>query len=115
MLTLRSEQMAVFGERVDAAFQQRLMTQVGRLFPARVAALGVTATRLCVRHGVARARDHGLGTERQVAAFVALLFLVGPGLDTRPWAQRVLGDPKRSPAERLRRLQTAVRHHGRGD
>jgi hypothetical protein len=114
VLTIRSEQMQVFADRVDADFQQRLVTHVAQMFPERAVAMGPTALRLRVRQAVARARFHGFQSERQIASFVDLEFLCGPGMDRRPWALPILKDRQHPPDARIRRLQIAARHHAKG-
>ena len=101
MLTIRSEQMVALAEQQRHQFDDRMVAHVRKHFRDECAALGDEAVRAQVRDGIARARNHGLASELDVARFVDVMFGLRPEFDSEPWAAAILGDKGRLPTERM--------------
>jgi hypothetical protein len=57
-----------------------------------------------VERGIARARAHGMTWEKNLAKFVALMFLTAPNFDSHPLIHHILRDKQVDPESRLDRL-----------
>jgi hypothetical protein len=96
MLTIRSEQMAVFGRAAREAFERRLLSHIRTFFPVHWREAGAPQLRAAIRLGMANAAVYGLETEREIHLYVSLMLYLGSWFDTDPqlpWAAGHLKDP----------------------
>lgn len=94
------------GTSLETAVCERL----AGLWPQKAEALGPAQLLRLVRHGIGCAKGHGIVSERGVAVYVSLMFLLGSGFDRDPqypWAAAALEDPAASAAaSRIERLRS---------
>ncbi len=94
MLQLRNHQLDALDEAGLSRFERRMEIHLDRHFSAVVRPMSSQALASTIRHGVARARHHGIGTERQVCKYINLMFVFGRDFDLDPrlpWAAQILG------------------------
>jgi len=113
MFTVRQEVITALGEVALQTFTDRMLDHLGVQFPDRVAALQLEGTRDAIRHGVRRARGHGLVSERDMREYLETMFAFGRDFDvdaTLPWAGAILTDPLvPDPSVRAGRLVAAAK------
>jgi len=111
MLVLRRPQIeALAGATLDR-FVAKAVDQVARFFPAVHAELGRAEVEHGVRDALPHARRHGLETERDLLAYMMLVFYFGHDFDRElPWAQDILAAREPTPL-RMGRLQSAALTH----
>ena len=93
MLTIRKEQLAVFGPLGQKAFEDRVVAHLKKVFPAQSEALGVPKVRETIQYGTQRAAAYRIISERDVCKYIDLMVLYGRDFDKdpkHPWAQSVL-------------------------
>jgi len=93
MLLLRSAQIDALTEQRLADFTERARAHVCRWFVATTRTMSDDAIREVIRHGVARARLHGIGSERDVCKYINLMFVFGRDFDRDPrlpWVHEIL-------------------------
>ena len=111
MLTIRTQQMAVFARAETKKFEDRVLIHLEKFFPAQCKALGESKLREMIRYGIKRAAAYGIATEREVYKYVDLMLVFGRDFDTDkrwPWAGEILRHP-RGPAAKIQALQGAAR------
>jgi hypothetical protein len=115
MLVIRRQQVRALASDALAAFEDEAARFVERRFGAYAAALGSSAVRAAVQHGLRRAEERGLASDDDLRLHLELAFLLGSGFDRDrllPWASRILDDPERGdPGERLRRVYGEAMGH----
>lgn len=100
--------MEAFGAASAAGFEDRMVEHLRRCFPKHVEALGEQRTRAEITFGVARAALYDLTSERDVCAFIDVMFGFGDGFDENPalpWAREILTRPGFPPRVRAHALQ----------
>jgi hypothetical protein len=106
VLRLRPDQKAALGREAAEDFERRLVAHLRAYFEGCVTStddqLRATIQRLRVR-----AAGHGIVSERGVAMFVDVAFLVGEPFEGEPWAARIL-EAALSPDRRAERLLDAA-------
>lgn len=111
-MIIRKDQIDAFKEQMAQGFEERLIAHVREAFGARAGTLDDAGLGEEVRYGIGRARDHGMETEREVARFVDLMWLLRRDFDTSPetaWTRPILADKSSSAENRLRRLYAGAR------
>jgi len=117
LFAIRREQLAAFSQLAEEIFVERAAESVAREWPHEHARLGDDGARALVRHGIGRARAHGLRTERDHLRWINLMMFIGHDFDAdprRPWAA-ILADARRTPSARLALVQERALHLHRGD
>lgn len=114
MLTIRSEQFAVFQPVAEHSFARRVAAHLRAQHGAIAVQLPdgvVTLAQLpnekilsMVKSGIERARRYGLQWESSITAFVVVMFVAAPNFDEHPLIQRILRDDKLSPDLRIDHL-----------
>ncbi|AKT37536.1 hypothetical protein [Chondromyces crocatus] len=106
MLKISAEQLDLLSVEEEEGYRARLVAFLGKEFPRATRALGAPEVVSLVARQVARARHHGLTSERQLAQFAVLALMFGEGFEERfAWAEAALSrDETRTPAERLEDL-----------
>jgi len=87
----------------------RLLLSLQMLAPEKYRLLGEKPLRQTIRHGYENAKRHGLGNERDIMHYLALVFLLGSGFDNDPlypWAATVLKEAE--PAQKGAALREAA-------
>jgi hypothetical protein len=116
VITIRSEQAAVFAERAIDRFVGDLVAHFRQHLPQHVAALGEDDVREAIHYGIGRARSYRIESEAAVRVFIQVMFVVGPDFDADPrlpWASRcLLADAHEE--ERVGALLAAAREHLEG-
>ncbi|MCP3139567.1 hypothetical protein [Pyxidicoccus xibeiensis] len=103
VMMIREAQLRTLGQSTVDTFSSRLAVHLRRFFPDRCDALGEALPGF-IAHGVARARHHGLRSEREVCRYAGLMCVLGRDFDTAPgleWARELLELEHLAPALRL--------------
>jgi hypothetical protein len=95
MLTIRSEQMAVFTLQFESRFARRMAGHLKETFPKEVARQGLSDERLelLALRGLSDARNYGVVNEGDVERYIECMVVLGPQFDTDgqfPWAGQAL-------------------------
>jgi hypothetical protein len=113
MLTLRKEQIAVFGPLGKKAFEDRVLAHLKRVFPEQSETLGEPKLYETIQYGTQRAAAYRITSERDVCKYIDLMILYGRDFDkdpTLPWAQSVLQNQAiRNPTSKVERLYKAAK------
>jgi hypothetical protein len=113
MLTLRKEQIAVFGPLGKKAFEDRMFAHLKKVFPEQSELLGEPKLRETIQYGTQRAAAYRITSERDVCKYIDLMILYGRDFDkdpTLPWAQSVLQNQAiRNPTSKVERLYKAAK------
>jgi NADPH-dependent ferric siderophore reductase len=107
MLQIRPEQMKVLQQTALDDFVVRLVAHLHLVFPDRYDELGEERTRQLVRLSQQRAATYGIRSERDVCAYVEVLFSLHREDETGPdmqWARVILGDPYLGAAQKIAHL-----------
>jgi hypothetical protein len=116
MLTIRKEQIAVFGPLGKKVFEDRMLTHLKKFFPEQSESLGEPKLRETVQYGTQRAAAHSIISERDVCKYIDLMILYGRDFDkdpNLPWAQSILRNQAlRNPSAKIERLLEAAKKHG---
>ena len=115
MLTIRKEQMAVFGPLGRKAFEDRMLTHLKKVFPEQSESLGEPKLRETIQYGTQRAAAYRIISERDVCKYIDLMVLYGRDFDkdlNLPWAQVILQNQSiRNPSSKIERLYKAAKKH----
>lgn len=113
MLTIRKEQMAVFGPLGKKAFEDRMLTHLKKVFPEQSESLGEPKLREIIQYGTQRAAAYRIITERDVCKYIDLMIFYGRDFDKDaklPWAQSILQNQAiRNPSSKIERLYKAAK------
>ena len=113
MLTIRKEQIAVFGPLGKKAFEDRLVTHIKKVFPQESQSLGEPQVRETIQYGTQRAAAHRIVSERDVCKYIDLMLVYGRDFDkdsNLPWAQSILQNQAiRNPSSKIERLYKAAK------
>jgi hypothetical protein len=113
MLTLRKEQIAVFGPLGKKAFEDRLLAHLKRVFPEQSEGLGEPKLRETIQYGTQRAAAYRITSERDVCKYIDLMMFYGRDFDKDPnhaWAQSILQNQAiRNPSSKIERLYKAAK------
>lgn len=115
MLTLRKEQVAVFGPVGKKAFEDRMIAHLKRVFPEQVESLGEPKLRETIQYGTQRAAAYRITSERDACKYIDLMVFYGRDFDKEPklpWAQSILQNQAiRNPTAKIERLYKAAQKH----
>jgi hypothetical protein len=113
MLTIRKEQLAVFGPLGKKAFEDRMLTHLKKVFPEQSESLGEPKLRESIQYGTQRAAAYRILSERDVCKYIDLMILYGRDFDkdpNLPWAQSILQNHAiRNPSSKIERLYKAAK------
>jgi hypothetical protein len=113
MLTIRKEQLAVFGPLGKKAFEDHMVAHLKKVFPAQFEALGEPKLRETLQYGTQRAAAYHLTSERDVCKYIDLMILHGRDFDkapNHPWALSILQNQAiRKPSAKIERLYNAAK------
>ena len=101
-LTIRQAQMDVFSQVEVRKFEDWMVAHLRQFFPAQSRALGEPQSRELIRHGIRRAANHGIKTERDVCKFIGLMIVHGRDFDRdnqSAWAGEILANRKTARAK----------------
>jgi hypothetical protein len=116
MLTIRKEQIAVFGPLGKKVFEDRMLTHLKKVFPEQSESLGEPKLRETVQYGTQRAAAYGIVSECDVCKYIDLMILYGRDFDkdlNLRWAQSILENKGlRNPSAKIDRLLEAARKQG---
>ncbi|WP_164011439.1 hypothetical protein [Pyxidicoccus trucidator] len=116
MLTLRREQQHALDAQQREPFVKRLTEELEQTLPDAPRALGPGGVRREVEAALQRAVHHGFELEDTVAAFIRLVFVLGPRFDVEhAWARDLLAEPGLDEVTRIRRLGLGALHHLKGE
>jgi hypothetical protein len=108
MLTIRKEQMQALSRVTIQEFEKDMAQHLTQFFPDESAAMGDKALRAHIRHAIARAKEYGVTSERDLCKYLNLTMVYGRDFDTDPeleWMRDFLTDPEvPDPSERMSRL-----------
>jgi hypothetical protein len=108
MLILRTAQLEALGASAQRCFEERLIAHLEKFFPQPCAVLGEAGLRQLCREGIARARIHGLRSERDLCKYLNLMLVSGRDFDReQPWAAEIL-ELNSAPGQRMERLYAAA-------
>jgi hypothetical protein len=118
MLTLRKEQIAVFGPLGKKAFEDRMLVHLKKVFPEQSEALGEPKLRETIQHGTQRAAAYRIISERDVCKYIDLMILYGRDFDKDPklpWAQSILQNQViKDPSAKVNQLFRAAKSQTKG-
>jgi hypothetical protein len=113
MLTIREEQMSVFGPLGKKAFEERMLVHLKKVFSEQSEALGEPKLRETIQYGTQRAAAYHITSERDVCKYIDLMILYGRDFDKDPklpWAQSALQNQAiRNPTSKIERLYKAAK------
>src|SRR5580692_10520772 len=113
MLTIRKEQLAVFGPLGKKAFEDHMVAHLKKVFPAQFESFGDPQLRETIQYGTQRAAAYHITSERDVCKYIDLMILYGRDFDkdpNLPWAQSVLRNQAiRNPSSKIERLFKAAK------
>jgi hypothetical protein len=104
MLTIRDAQMQIFRDAGLRGFPAELARYIRKTQPENTRSVPSATLRVRVEYGIAQAGGYGFRELRPLAAFVSLMFSVGPGFHQHPSFRAVLSDRSIPPERRLQRL-----------
>ena len=110
MLTLRTDQIAVFSTAARERFVNKMVKHHGDFFPEWSRNLGPDALDAFIRHGIQRANLHGFETELEIARYLHVMQALGPNFDESgeyPWAEKLL-KARLPPQAKMNRLRDAT-------
>lgn len=113
-MIIRKDQTDGFRQQMAKSFEDRMVAHLRAAFPQETQHLDEAALRADIRNGVTRAAQYNIETERDVARFIDLMFLVRRDFDQSPetpWARPILTDKASSAENRVRRLQEKARRY----
>jgi hypothetical protein len=96
-LTIRQAQMDAFSQVEVQKFEDWMVSHLKQFFPTQSQALGEPQLREMISHGIRRAADHGITTERDVCKFIDLMIVFGRDFDRdnkSAWAGQILANRK---------------------
>ena len=112
MLTIRKEQLAVFGPLGKKAFEDRMLAHLHKFFPEQCKALDEHKLRETIQYGTQRAASYRITSERDVCKYIDLMIFYGRDFDkdtNLPWAQSILQNKNiRNPSAKVERLYKAA-------
>lgn len=115
MLTIRKEQLAVFGPIGKKAFEDRMIEHLNRFFPDQCKSFGEPKVRETIQYGTQRAASYHIISERDVCKYIDLMVFYGRDFDKDPdlpWAQSILQNQNiRNPTSKIERLYKAAEKH----
>lgn len=108
MLTIRKEQMQALRRVTIQEFEKDMLQHLMQFFPDESAAMGDKALRAHIRHAIARAKEYGVTSERDLCKYLNLTMVYGRNFDTDrelEWMRDFLTDADvPDPSERMSRL-----------
>jgi hypothetical protein len=113
ILAMRQAQLAAFSHAEVQKFEVRMIAHLRRFFPKQCAALTEPQLRELIQHGIKRAADHKITSERDVCKFIDLTIVFGRDFDADkklPWASRILKN-RNAAASRIQSLYQAAQPH----
>jgi hypothetical protein len=108
--TIRQAQMDVFSQVEVQKFEDWMVAHLNKFFPGECNSLGETQLRELIGHGIRRAANHGITTERDVCKFIDLMIVFGRDFDRdghNAWAREIL-DREKEPNTKVQALHTAA-------
>jgi len=118
MLTLRKEQVKVFGPIALKSFEDRVVAHLQKVFPEKSAELGEDTLRDAIKYETQRAAAYSIKSERDVCKYIDLSILFGRNFDkdsNLPWAQKILQNKNiRNPSTKVDRLIREAKKHKPG-
>ena len=116
MLTIRKEQIAVFGPLGKKVFEDRMLTHLKKVFPEQSESLGEPKLRETVQYGTQRAAAYSIVSECDVCKYIDVMILYGRDFDkdlNLRWAQSILENKAlRNPSAKIDRLLEAAKKQG---
>ena len=108
MLTIRKEQVQALSRVTIQEFEKDMLQHLMQFFPDESAAMGDKALRAHIRHAIARAKEYGVTSERDLCKYLNLTMVYGRNFDTDrelEWMRDFLTDADvPDPSERMSRL-----------
>ncbi len=109
MLTIRTDQIAVFEQAALRNFEDRMIAHLRDFAPNHSKLLTEDEMRIVIRHGMKQAQSHGFTSERSIRIYTELMLMLGSSFDTDPqllWAAEFFNDKKLTDeVTRIDRLQ----------
>jgi hypothetical protein len=112
MLTIRRAQLAAMERHLRRAFEELMVGHLREHFFDDCLLLGDDGLRNRIHDGIRRAAAWKISVERDVCAYLDLMFLFGDEFDSDPalpWARRILADSAAD--DRVERLRAAAAEH----
>lgn len=107
-MVIRDSQAAAFSSTASEKYEERVLLHLRRCFPNQSQAMGESAVRSLIRHGISRAAEYHITAERDVCKFSDLMMAFGRDFDREQWASSILHDRDlRDPTLRLETLYEA--------
>ena len=104
MWTIRQDQVESFRRVAVKKFEDEMVSRLTKLFPQTSTKLGDSGLREVVQYGILKARDYGVVRRRDVARYIAVMFMFGPRFD-----QRIMSGPLSAALRDPRLLSSGAR------
>ena len=118
-VVIRDEQLRLMGAMLFDEYTQKVLAHVRELFPQRVAAAGPDAARKLVDKALARGKELGFTTEKNLLLWTDLYFAIGADWEEREglrWLRQLAQDRSEDQSARMyliyRRLPARVPESG---
>jgi hypothetical protein len=108
MFTITQKQLELMLTHDPVKFIDFVVAHVQRHCRDSVRDIDPVSLREMVTNGLARARSHGLSRAKDLTAFVAIMFEIGPNFDEQPEIRAALRDGRIAPDERFDRMLSTV-------
>jgi hypothetical protein len=99
VITIRNDQIKLFEQAADEAFETRTYAHLEKWFPRHCQLVGEEQMRQVIRLGWQRAKSYELTAECCVRSYIESMCLLGSGFDRDsllPWASEILNDTSSS-------------------
>lgn len=83
MWTIRQDQVERLKQDRRQKFEDEMVPRLTKLFPQTVKRLDESVLREAIRYGIERARGYGIVRRRDVARYIAVMFMFGSRFDQR--------------------------------
>ena len=107
MFVIRDAVWDQLGEAAHADFVRRMRMHLKEFFPERLARTTAEQVTRFIEQQISRAEQYGIVTEIDVARYIDLAIVLGPGFDTgdrHPWVKEILDRHELSAEQKLRAL-----------
>ena len=116
MLTIRKEQLKVLSRNEVQKFEVHMRAHLRKIFPEQSGTLGKEELDNVIRHGIERAKVHGIVSQRDVCKYIDLMMVFGRDFDTSPklpWASATLKEEflEGHSTEKINRLCDVAMEH----
>ena len=107
MLTIRKQQLEALRRHMRTQFEANMVSHLRFTFPTQTKPMEGEGLRDLVQHGMARADQYGITSERDIRRYLEYMVMYGADFDIAPempWIGKILNDASLSVPQKLDRL-----------